>query len=412
MRRGFIICSLMLLVSFSIRAAFADGVDDKLKSLEQQMKALQAQINELKAQREADKQEITSLKAEAEEKGLEGILEMPENSGVMITGYIDLEYKDAQNAVSSFDNIHFEPIFLGMVGDNLLTEVALEWEHGGEEKAEVEYAQIDYLFNDYITFVGGRFLVPFGVYNERLHPTWIAKLPTRPLPENDIVPVGWSEVGVQLRGAVPLRINLPFTEYAKLDYTTYVINGLEGTEGAGIRDLRGNTRDNNQNKAVGGRVGLTFLPHLDLGFSWYKGDYTTTNNRDLTMLGLDSAFYWDNLTIRGEYVTADQEVGALSGLTDLKKEGFYVEGAYFLSAIPLPFMNKTELVAQYSEENLDTFSTSTQLLDSSDKHRWAVGLNYYIKDAFRFQMAYNFNAEDKGTKTKDNEVIARLALGF
>lgn len=412
MPRGFIICLMMFLIGFFYVPAFADEVDDKIKSLEQQMRALQAQTNELKAQREADKQQIEFLKAEAEEKGLGGILELPEYSSVMVTGYIDLEYKDAQNAASSFDNIHFEPIFLGMVGDNLLTEVALEWEHGGEEKGEVEYAQFDYLFNDFITFVGGRFLVPFGVYNERLHPTWITKLPTRPLPENDIVPVGWSEVGAQLRGALPIRLDLPFTEYAKLDYAAYVVNGLEGAEGASIRNLRENTRDNNQNKAVGGRLGLTFLPHLDLGFSWYKGDYTTTNNRDLAMLGVDSSFYWDNLTIRGEYVTADQEVGALSGVTDLEKEGFYVEGAYFLNAIPLPFMNRTELVLQYSEDKLDTFSTSTKLLDSSDKHRWVFGLNYYIKDAFRFQLAYNFNREDKGAKAKDNEFISRLALGF
>ena len=40
-----------------------------------------------------------------------------------------------------------------------------------------QYLQLDYLATDKITITGGRFLTPFGTYNERLTAIWIPKLP-------------------------------------------------------------------------------------------------------------------------------------------------------------------------------------------------------------------------------------------
>ena len=57
--------------------------------------------------------------------------------------------------------------------------------HGPVEK-EVDYAQVDFIANPYLTVTVGRFLTPFGIYNERLYPVWIRNLQSDPL----ILPIG------------------------------------------------------------------------------------------------------------------------------------------------------------------------------------------------------------------------------
>ncbi len=72
-------------------------------------------------------------------------------------------------------------MFLFQFMDRVLFEVELEFElTGGVTETGLEYAQLDFLLNDNITLTGGKFLVPFGVFGERLHPTWINKFPTSP----------------------------------------------------------------------------------------------------------------------------------------------------------------------------------------------------------------------------------------
>ncbi len=49
----------------------------------------------------------------------------------------------------------------------------------GKVTKAVEYLQLDYIANPYLTVTVGRFLTPFGVFNERLYPAWIRNLQTR-----------------------------------------------------------------------------------------------------------------------------------------------------------------------------------------------------------------------------------------
>lgn len=58
--------------------------------------------------------------------------------------------------------------------------------HGGRVQKEVEYAQLDFIANKYMTISVGRFLTPFGIFNERLYPAWIRNLQSDPL----ILPIG------------------------------------------------------------------------------------------------------------------------------------------------------------------------------------------------------------------------------
>ncbi len=45
----------------------------------------------------------------------------------------------------------------------------------------VAYLQMDYIAGPHLTIVGGKFLTPFGTYNERLSPIWIGNFQDGPL---------------------------------------------------------------------------------------------------------------------------------------------------------------------------------------------------------------------------------------
>ena len=53
--------------------------------------------------------------------------------------------------------------------------------YNGSFTATLEYLQADYLVNRHVTITAGRFLTPFGTYNERLTAIWIRNLQDAPL---------------------------------------------------------------------------------------------------------------------------------------------------------------------------------------------------------------------------------------
>ena len=84
------------------------------------------------------------------------------------------------------------PVLLIPLGDRWLVESRGEFEgdferkdgtgpFGGQVQKELNYLQVDYIANPYVTITAGRFLTPFGIYNERLYPIWIRSLPGEPL---------------------------------------------------------------------------------------------------------------------------------------------------------------------------------------------------------------------------------------
>ena len=134
---------------------------------------------------------------------------------------------------------------------------------GNETEVGLEYAQISYLLNDYVTLGAGKFLSPFGVFRERLHPAWINKLPDAPLPfgHGGLGPT--SELGFEVRGGIPVGPT-------KMNYTVYVSNGprliTDEDHEAGLLSSS-NFEDVDDNKAIGGRIGFLPIPELELGYS-------------------------------------------------------------------------------------------------------------------------------------------------
>ena len=152
------------------------------------------------------------------------------------------------------------PVLLVPLGDRWLVESRAEFTgqferpdaggpYGGKVEQEIDYLQLDYIANRYLTVTAGRFLTPFGIYNERLYPIWIRSLQPTPL----IFPLGTgSSDGVMLRGGFSInpKINLNYATYFS---TLSTVNKFES------------------DRTSGGRLGF-FLPgpRIEAGVSFQK----------------------------------------------------------------------------------------------------------------------------------------------
>ena len=320
-----------------------------------------------------------------------------------VHGYAVADYRDNDfnrgRPIGTFD-LHYFNIIVGTnIEDKIVAEILLEYEHGGDDTG-VRYGIIDYKVADPVILRMGKFLVPIGRFNEYLSPEYANKLPDRPYCLWQIVPIVWAETGVQLRG------EFDFSSKQSLNYAFYVVNGLEQAansdgsvgEGGSIRSMRPNNRDsNNNNKAWGGRIGFKPFKELEVGASYYTGAYTIDGKQDLSITDFHIEYYKNKLTLRGEYVRANQQTSGM----DLDKNGFYAEGAYRMN----PFL---EPVVRYDQADLDSGS-------GHDVKRSTLGLVYYpnpkLHPMFNFKVSQSI-IHDDGTGDHESEFVAQCVIGF
>ncbi len=320
--------------------------------------------------------------------------------GLIVTGYADFEATvgdiDSGDKKVSFDNHHFNLIFLGKIYENVFAAAEVEFEHAGDEIA-LEYGYVGYTGIKNLRILVGKFIVPFGRFQKDLHPTWINKMPDRPHGFGNIFPSTYSDVGVWITGAVPLN------EGTRVTYDAFVVNGLLGDEGGDIRDMRDNDRDKlsaggrDDQKGFGGRAGLELPQHgFDAGVSAYTGNYLDNpdTNLTLTFLGADAAYVKSGLEVRAEVVYAKQELT----VGDLDKTGGYVQIAYEI------VKTKFEPIFRFSSRNMPG--------NDSDARRFSLGMNYYVAPSSAVRLAYHRNAEDDLFKTDNDVLIAQFTVGF
>ena len=118
-------------------------------------------------------------------------------------------------------NTAVAPVLLVPFGENWLFETRTTFEGDfervngsfvGPVEKQVDYLELDYLANKYLTVTAGRFLTPFGIYNERLYPVWVRNLQSEPL----ILPMEESSInGLMFRGGFALNKDVVF------NYATY-----------------------------------------------------------------------------------------------------------------------------------------------------------------------------------------------
>ncbi len=309
-------------------------------------------------------------------------------SSVQIHGYVTNEFIDQQESTSTFDN-HYYNLFVGTsLGEQIFAEIQLEYEHGGDDIA-VRYAQVDYKISDALIFRTGKFLVPINTFNEYLYPEYIYQSISRPFINRNIAPTAWAEVGAQLRGTFELSNNL--NGY----YSAYIVNGLEGDEGGDIRAMRNNNRDrNNDNKAIGGRLGVR-SSELEVGAGIYNGAYTEDGEHNLTIVSFDAGYTLEDLTLRAEY-----GIGRLETSTgNIVRTGMAVSAAYLIA-------KKFQPVGRFDFMNWDDPTNPTL-----DRNRIYLGFNYLLSNTMNAKIGYEIIGND-GEDVKDNVLALQVALGF
>ena len=242
--------------------------------------------------------------------------------------------------------------------------------YGGPVEKHVDYAQVDYVASPYLTVTAGRFLTPFGVFNERLYPVWIRFLQPDPL----IYPINTAPSdGAMLRGgfAVGPRANLNYAAYVSA--TSIAIDSVDSE------------------RQVGGRLGI-FLPgpRLEVGGSWQKTLQDDRKNAFGFHMGWQPAKA--PLNLRAEF--AHSFIGS----------GYWIESAYRLSQARRwqKLMRRTEVVARAQQffvgQAGPDAATAADLPDANTR-TVEFGVNYFLRDGLKgiasygrqFSSAGNYN---------------------
>lgn len=332
----------------------------------------------------------------------------PSKTQFMVRGYGHTglnSLSSDEETETSFVGAAFAPIFLFKHSDKLMFEAELEFVlENNELEIGLEYADVMYVLTKNITVRAGKFLLPFGTFMERLHPSWINKLPTKPLGfgHDGIAPS--SGIGVELRGAFDLGA-------PKLNYSVYATNGPRLKDGSEEPEEAGmllfqNFEDNNNSKAFGGRIG--FLPFADssteVGFSTYSASKVGSSDSEYENVGaflyaIDFAFTKQIpaikgiIDIKGQYNNSNvddatyfevHEDGDEEEYTfDNNSNSLYAQLSYRPTMASNDFLRKLEVVGRFS--NLNTPEGSEW---EEKSEQYAFGLNYWITWRSVLKVAY------------------------
>ncbi len=339
-----------------------------------------------------------------------------------LAGYAAAGFEASDNGAGedSFTAGSFNPIFHFQYNDNILFESELEFEvsEDGETETELEYSSLNWFATDYLAVKLGKWLSPIGQFQERMHPAWINKLPNAPagFGHGGVQPA--SDVGVQLRGGVPVLQQGLFT------YVVAVGNGPR-VGGHGL-ELEGFGSDDNSNKSVGGRLGFLPVPFLEFGVSYLTAEVTgeeadmgPVTDGDYDLWGADFAFTRGPWDFRGEYLNS--ELDSFFGLAEVgdmttnlipatEWEAWYLQLAYQLSGFTNAwFLQNLELVGRYGEFDIDGFN---EFEEHGNEERFTAGINYLIAPSVIAKLAWESREFDEPGRKDEGRLLGQFAFGF
>lgn len=221
----------------------------------------------------------------------------------------------------------------------------------------LEYLQLDYNANSRLTITAGRFLTPFGIFNERVSPIWINKFQDAPMVAAIGTGAGYSD-GFMVRGALISR-----SSYA-VNYTAYFstfssVSQFESQRGAG------------------GRAGVFFpKPRLEVGTSYRR----SLQNPRQNSVGVDVSWTPRSapLDIKGEWAHSP------SG------QGYWLQTAYRLSRFrgPDSALGRLEPVFRIQQFWRSQLIPG-DFLPRVDTLRPDIGVNYYLPHEVRLNASYS-----------------------
>lgn len=350
-------------------------------------------------------------------------------AGLVVSGYGSASYDSSiEDSVFASDfRAAVSPILLYSISDDLLFEAELEFglEDGGTETT-LEYAQIDYLGFDRVLLTAGKFLLPFGVFSERLHPTWINKLPTPPLlyghahggvAEGSLTPI-LSDVGLMARFTQPVgdiwSLNLSVyvtqgpreaTEEEGDDHAHAVVSNPAAVRGSAASAIDAsvipglafgtNFSDNNDDKMLGARLGVVRGANFEMYVSGFHAMYNAEDFLDVVGTNLSAKWQPGSFEFRGEGAILWQEFELDDEFPTARTPAYYLQVSRRIGSF--------EPVVRWSQL-LETKVDGEVARD--DRRELALGLEYWLRPSTPLKLALQIDPDGP------ERLILQWAYGF
>lgn len=373
----------------------------------------------------------------------------------IVGGYIDFTLTRCQGGARdcdkklSFDQERLVPFFYSQITDRLSMAAEIEFEHGGTDNnqgdgdVKVEFATMDYRFNDALNLRGGIILSPMGRFN-LIHDSPLNDLPLRPMVSRAILPSTLAESGLGFFGTF-----YP-TQLSKIDYEFYIVNGFTGDDGrlseGGTKNARGSQKvDNNDPKSILSRVSFSPVLGVEVAGSIHHGKWDKAAEHDLTLLAVDGNLQRGPFEIQGEAAWANIDGGGIevttpAGTTTFRSDpddsfrnqvtltendvsiipenmfGYYVQLNYHFMpealtrALPSYFGQDSTFTGVLRWGQIDTNTDSD--FNKNDQERLTLGINFRPIEDSVIKFAYTWNREGKFLNNDGEVTPARDANGF
>ena len=311
-------------------------------------------------------------------------------------GYIEGWYQSDQSdlAVSKVDNefrVRRARIDVkGQVREEMGYRVTANLDGAAATRAQLWDGFITYKVHPLAMMTVGQFKYHFSIEGLEGTPDRVPVLRAESI--NDIAtPLGTKggalrDIGIQVTGGSK--------EALGLKYGIAVING------AGL-----NTRDNNNNKDIVGRITLSPVDGLMVGISGFTGKAQAEGaafdvEESAYVLSADYVLKDLGLSLRGEYVTAEWEnfnvaTGAAAAGFKQEPSGWSLQAAYKLPSLPA-----VQLMARYEDYEKDSNTDNSHLKTTT------LGATYYLSGKSRITANYLLREGDSSPIVKAQETSA------
>jgi hypothetical protein len=345
-------------------------------------------VKSMKAQASLTSQEITELTSYLVEKSQKNNDKTNLNRP-NIGGYLYTEYFQTPEKVKNYD-IHYLAMYIsGWANEKINYFAEFELEHGGTGGSNtfVEQAYIDYWFTPTIAIKIGAMLTPFNRFDE-FHDPITNYIITRPQMSREIGVSAWKDVGVNFHGYFNI------TSKSSLGFDLYSINGLGS--GTDLRHSR-QYRDNNENKALGGRLNFIFNDFFEVGGSAYQGAWDDEGKYNLVMFGAHALLNTPIADFYGEFVQATSENPEGTEEGDLS--GYFIQASRLIKDRfrptirfgSLDYLDKADVLGRSASKG------------NKEVNELAFGLTYYPTSKVAFKVEYTLFAEGDRVQEKDND---------
>jgi phosphate-selective porin len=290
---------------------------------------------------------------------------------LQVSGYAQVLYSYWEEGVDSF---LVKRARLSLSGE-IAKKIKFKFQVDAVRNPILVDAQVDFEFSPSLSLRIGQFYVPFSRENRTsssdLDTVLRSQVVDKLAPSRDIGSMG-RDVGAMVFGKLSI-----------IEYMAGFFNG------SGV-----NKADTNENKDFSARMVLRPASFISAGGSVYTGRHSPVQgDRPFTRdrMGIEASLDLGAFSARTEYI---------SGRDDLtKKDGWYVQGGYFISA------KKVQAVIKWDSYDQDRDAAS----DRSDL--LTLGVNWFFSGKTKLQVNFNSYRKESG-ETADRAILVQFQAGF